>query len=239
MWTTPYRRKLVRWGTGLVDRFTLPHFVAEDFDDVLSDLRGAGYPFATEWYETHRDFRFPLIGSIATAGLELELRTAIEPWHVLGEEPAGGATARYVDSSLERLEVKVRGMTDSRHVVTCEGRRVPLHPTGTPGEYVAGVRYRAWRPPSALHPTIGVHAPLVFDIIDTWNGRSIAGCTYHVSNPGGLAYEHLPSNGLEAEARRISRFLPFGHTAGPLEAPPEEHNRDFPLTLDLRLSSTR
>ena len=239
MWRTPYRRRLVRWGTGLVDRFTLPHFVVQDFDDVLSDLRNAGYPFSRDWFHAHREFRFPLLGSIAAAGIDLELRQAIEPWHVLGEEAAAGATARYVDSSLERVEVKVRGLVDSRHVVACAGRRVPLHPTGTPGEFVASVRFRAWRPPSALHPTIGVHAPLVFDVIDTWNGRAIAGCTYHVSNPGGLAYEHAPANALEAEARRNSRFLPFGHTPGPMEAPPEEFNRDFPLTLDLRLTSNK
>jgi uncharacterized protein (DUF2126 family)/transglutaminase-like putative cysteine protease len=239
LWRAPYRRKLVRWGTGLVDRFTLPHFVAQDFDDVLTDLRGAGYEFSRDWFQAHRDFRFPLLGSIAAGGLALELRQAIEPWHVLGEEQAPGATARYVDSSVERLEIKVRGMVDSRHVVACGGRRLPLHPTGTPGEFVAGVRFRAWRPPSALHPTVGIHAPLVFDVIDTWNGRAVAGCTYHVSDPGGRAHDRLPVNALEAEGRRIARFFPFGHTPGPLEAPPEESNPDFPLTLDLRRPGPR
>ncbi len=233
-WRQPYRKKLVRWGNGLVDRFTLPHFVAQDFGDVLDDLRSSGYAFSPEWFQAHQEFRFPLAGTIATQGLALELRQAIEPWHVLGEEPSPGGTARYVDSSLERLEVKVKGMIDSRHVVACGGRRVPLHPTGAPGEFVAGVRFRAWRQPSALHPTVGVHAPLVFDIIDTWSGRAIGGCTYHVTHPGGQAYERFPANALEAEGRRTARFYPFGHTPGPLEAPPEEHNPDFPLTLDLR-----
>lgn len=233
-WREPYRRPPVRWGTALVDRFTLPHFVAQDFDDVLGDLRRAGYPFEREWFAAHRELRFPLCGSIATAGVTLELRQAIEPWHVLGEEATSGGTARYVDSSLERIEVKVRGMTGSRHVVACGRRRVPLHPTGSPGESVAGVRYRAWQPPSALHPTIPVSTPLVFDLIDTWSGRAVAGCTYHVAHPGGKAYDRLPANALEAEGRRVSRFFPFGHTPGPLEAPPEEHDPEFPLTLDLR-----
>ena len=234
-WRAPYRRKPVRWGNGLLDRFTLPHFVAADFDDVLDDLRGAGYAFDREWFRAHHEFRFPLCGTIAAAGLQLELRTAIEPWHVMGEEPGAGGTVRYVDSSSERLEIKVRGMTDSRHVIACAGRRVPLHPTGTPGEFVAGVRFRAWRPSTGiLHPTVPVHAPLVFDVIDSWNDRAIAGCTYHVAHPGGLAHERLPTNALEAEGRRIARFLPFGHTAGTLPVPPEERNPDFPFTLDLR-----
>jgi uncharacterized protein (DUF2126 family) len=233
-WTTPYDRPLARWGTELHDRFMLPHFVAQDFDDVLDDLHRAGWPLRSEWFAPHLEFRFPLYGSIARRGVHLELRQALEPWHVTGEEQGAGGTARYVDSSLERLQVKVNGMTGSRLIMSCNGRRVPLHPTGRPGEYVAGVRYRAWQPPSSLHPTIPVHAPLVFDLADTWNERSLGGCVYHVAHPGGRNFETFPVNSYEAEGRRLARFFSIGHTPGPLHVPPEDRNPDFPLTLDLR-----
>jgi uncharacterized protein (DUF2126 family) len=234
-WRKPYVRKLVRWGTALHDKFMLPHFVTEDFADALGELKEqGGYHLDPAWFAPHVEFRFPKLGEVTHRGVTLELRTAIEPWHVLGEEGSPGGTSRYVDSSVERVQVKVQGLTDPRHVVTCNGRRVPLHPTGTNGEFVAGVRYRAWQPPSCLHPTIPVHTPLVFDLFDTWNDRSVGGCTYHVAHPGGLSHENFPVNALAAESRRLARFFAFGHTPGATALPPGEPNPEFPHTLDLR-----
>ena len=175
-------------------------------------------------------------GRLHTPMLSIELRQAIEPWHVLGEEATAGGTARYVDSSVERLEVKVSGMSGDRYVVTCNGRPVPLTATGRNGEAVAGVRYRAWQPPSALHPKIPIHAPLVFDVIDTWNQRSVAGCTYYVVHPTGRSFETFPVNAFEAEARRLGRFSDSGHRHG-FQAPvPERASQELPCTLDLRWS---
>ena len=233
-WKTPYQNKLVRWGSELHDRFMLPHFVAQDMNDVVLDLQGAGYAFDAAWFAPFLEFRFPRFGSVVYHGIEIELRQAIEPWHVLGEEVSAGGTARYVDSSVERMQVKVRHLNDARHVLTCNGRPLPLTATGTRGEYVAGVRYRAWNPPSGLHPSIGVQAPLVFDLVDRWSGRSIGGCTYHVVHPGGRNYDTFPVNANEAEARRVARFQDHGHTPGLMQVPAEGRNPDYPLTLDLR-----
>ncbi len=233
-WKVPYHGRFIKWGTDLHDRFMLPHYVAQELKEVVRDLQQAGYPFQYEWFSPFLEFRFPRYGTVVYEGIELELRQAIEPWHVLGEEIQEGSTSRPVDSSLERLQIKVRNLTDTRHIVTCNRRPVPLHPTGTRGEFVAGVRYRAWQPPSCLHPTIPVHTPLIFDLVDLWNGRSIGGCTYHVGHPGGRNPNSFPINANEAEARRMARFWSHGHTPGSMAVAPEERNRDFPMTLDLR-----
>jgi uncharacterized protein (DUF2126 family)/transglutaminase-like putative cysteine protease len=237
-WKEPYKAPATRWGTELHDRFMMPTFIKQDFDDVIADMNRAGYAFDPSWFAPHYEFRFPIVGSINTGGMELTLRNALEPWHVMGEESAAGGNARYVDSSLERIEVRVTGMNQSRYVVTCNGDALPMQNTGTVGEYVAAVRYKAWNPPSSLHPTIGVHAPLTIDIVDTWSKHSVGGCEYHVAHPGGLSYENLPVNSFEAESRRLSRFKAMGHTPGPMVVPPATINvpgsREFPFTLDLR-----
>jgi uncharacterized protein (DUF2126 family)/transglutaminase-like putative cysteine protease len=237
-WAEPYRAPLTRWGTQLHDRWLLPTFVQADLHDVLQELRQAGYAFDAAWFAPHFEFRFPLVGAVQAAGIELTLRNALEPWHVMGEEGAAGGTVRYVDSSLERIELRVTGLNESRYVVTVNGQALPLQPTGTAGEFVAGVRYKAWAPPSALHPSIGVHAPLTFDLVDTWMNRSLGGCQYHVSHPGGRNYVSFPVNAYEAESRRLSRFFRMGHSPGRLQVPQATigvaGSREFPFTLDLR-----
>ncbi|WP_431111798.1 DUF2126 domain-containing protein [Variovorax paradoxus] len=237
-WDDPYKAPVTRWGTELHDRFLLPTFVKMDFDDVISEMRQAGFAFDVDWFAPHFEFRFPLVGKVQAMGVELSLRNALEPWHVMGEEGSAGGTVRYVDSSLERIEVRVTGLNESRHVITVNGKVLPLQPTGTVGEFVAGVRYKAWNPPSALHPSIGAHAPLTFDIVDTWMKRSLGGCQYYVAHPGGRNYDTLPVNAYEAESRRMSRFARMGHTPGLMRTPPATielaGSREFPFTLDLR-----
>ena len=256
-WRDPLKRELVHWGTSLHDRFMLPHYVWSDMRDVVADLVQAGYPFELEWFAPFFEFRFPRLGAVRCGDVELELRVAVEPWHVLGEEATGSGTARYVDSSVERLQVRATGLVGDRYQIHCNGRRVPLRATDVRGEGVAGVRYKAWAPPSALHPSIGVDVPLVFDIVDAWNGRAIGGCTYHVAHAGGRSYDTFPVNGWEAEARRVNRFWDVGHSQGEIRPRPipgqmigsftpegsagdafrvatSAVNPDYPLTLDLR-----
>ncbi|WP_163835605.1 transglutaminase family protein [Spartinivicinus ruber] len=262
-WYQPYHKPLVRWGTELHDKFLLPHFVKQDIEGICRDLQQVGFNIRLDWFAPFFEFRFPLCGTREIDHINLELRTAIEPWHVLGEEATSQGTARFVDSSLERVQLRVTNMPKGRYIITCNQRRVPLHHTQTKGEAVVGIRYKAWQPASGLHPTIGVHAPLVFDVFDSWSGRSVGGFTYHVSHPGGRSFEVFPVNAFEAEGRRIARFWNHGHTpfyhrpqqvegngakpkrvfsAHPARTefvlPQEETvNTDYPNTLDLRRSS--
>ena len=240
-WDAPYSAPVTRWGTELHDRFMLPHWIHKDFDDVLTELGDAGFHFDPSWFAPHFEFRFPLVGQVRVDGAVVTLRNALEPWHVMGEESSAGGTARYVDSSLERIEVHVSGMNPSRHTVTVNGKPLPLQPTGVVGEYVASVRYKAWNPPSSLHPSIGVHAPLTVDLVDTWMKRSLGGCQYHVVHPGGRSYDSFPVNAYEAESRRLARFFRMGHTPGAMNQLPSlkpnaqlHASSEFPYTLDLR-----
>jgi uncharacterized protein (DUF2126 family)/transglutaminase-like putative cysteine protease len=233
-WERPYERRLIRWGTRLADEFMLPHHCTQDFRDALEELGSLGFPLSPDWFAPHIEFRFPQIGEVALRDMRVELRHALEPWHVLGEEQAAGGTARYVDSSAERVQVKVEGWVPERFALACNGVEVPLRATGRAGEHVAGVRFKAWAPPFALHPSIGVQTPLVFDVYDRWNGRSLGGMTHHVVHPGGLSYDRFPVNANEAEARRRSRFFPFGHSAGAMPEPTHVPGTEHPLTLDLR-----
>ncbi|MBP0463033.1 transglutaminase family protein [Roseomonas sp. PWR1] len=233
-WERPYERRLVRWGTRLNDQFMLPHFCEQDFADAIEELRQLGAPLDPDWFATHFAFRFPLIGEVAVRDVQLELRHALEPWHVLAEENAAGGTARYVDSSAERVQARVQNWVADRHMLAVNGVGVPLSATERAGEFVAGVRFKAWNPPSSLHPTIRPQTPLVLDVFDRWTGRSLGGMTYHVAHPGGRSYDRYPVNANEAEARRRSRVFPFGHTPGRMAPPEPQRGLETPITLDLR-----
>lgn len=216
-WDEPLRAPLIRHGANLHGRYLLPHFLIQDIAQVAADLRAHGVNFDTSWLDPFTEFRFPRVGTTVCDGVEIELRGAIEPWNVLGEESTAGGTARYVDSSVERVQVRLVGADRHRYIVTANGYPIPLLATDNPDIQVGGVRFRAWQPPSALHPTITVDSPLRFELVDTATGTSRGGCTYHVAHPGGRSYDTPPVNAVEAESRRGRRFEASGFTPGTID----------------------
>ncbi len=230
----PYRAPLVRWGQTLHDRFLLPTWMWRDFEGVLVHLAQAGLAVPDEAYLAFLEHRCPIVGAIQASDVRFELRNAIEPWHVLGEEMSTTGTARFVDSSMERVEARVEGLVPERHVVTVNGHLLPMRATGTAGEHVGGVRFRAWAPPHSLHPHLGIQHPLRFDVIDTWAKRSLGACAYHVWHPEGRGYGTPPLTRFEASARRAQRFTVEGQAAYPVGIRPAAAHADAPYTLDLR-----
>jgi len=233
-WKQPYSGNLIKWGTLLHDKYMLPHFVWEDFKTIISDLNNNGYNFDASWFQNQYDFRFPIYGKTHIAGAEIELKMALEPWPVLGEETIAGATSRGVDSALERVQVKVTGLDENRYALTCNKVLVPLRKTETNDCKIAGIRFKAWNPTYTMHPNLPIHTPLVFDVVDLQNEVSVGGFRYHVFHPGGRNYETTPVNVNEAEGRILSRFERTAHTSKKIKVRKIEPHPDFPYTLDLR-----
>jgi uncharacterized protein (DUF2126 family)/transglutaminase-like putative cysteine protease len=233
-WEHPYRRGLVRWGTALHDRFMLPEVLWSDLLEVVAELGAAGLVLDPQWFRPHFELRFPRLGAVVHGNVELELRQALEPWLVLGETGAPGGATRPVDSSLERVQVRLSSADLGRYAVACNGHAVPLAVLGRPGKAVAGVRFRVWRPSEGLHPTIAPHTPLTFAIVDTWSGRVIGGCRHHATHPDGRSWQTLPVNAREAEGRRAARFESMGEAPSRLPLKTAGVHPDAPTTLDLR-----
>ncbi|MGI9212205.1 MAG: transglutaminase family protein, partial [Methylococcaceae bacterium] len=179
----PVTKPLINWGTALHDRYMLPGVLWEDLKAVLAEIRQCGIPLQDEWYKPLLELRFPLLGRTQIGPITLEMRSAHEPWPILAEEVTASGVARFVDSANDRVQIEVFGITPGRHILACNGRRVPLQPTATQGHCIAGIRYKAWNPVATLHPTVPPVYELAFDLIDTWTDKVLGGFTYSPPRP--------------------------------------------------------
>jgi len=249
-WRHPCTKPLCRWGADLRDRWLLPYYLHQDFQTVLADLQAAGYPLQASWFTAWWERRFPQYGTVSLLDnplRRLELRAALEPWPVIGTMDGGGAS-RPVDNSMERIQVMLTGAVGDRpqrealgdrYAVLCNGHRVPMRSTGTAGDYVGGVRFRARSTQTAPHPALAPHAPLVFQVLDTWQQTFLGGAIYHVQPPSGEPDQTLPESFEEARSRLTERFVPLQRGTFPDTIPPLILHPDTPMTLDLRLVSQR
>ncbi len=249
-WQRPYTAPLRRLGATLGDRFLLPHYLMGDWQEIMADLDRGGYPFEAEWFDPFWQWRFPIYGRVSLGNnplRQLELRAALEPWPVLGDRSSAG-TARPVDNSMERIQVRLIGAIGEppqadrlaqRYQVLCNGVPIPLRSTGRVGEYVAGVRYRARPADPSNSPVFSPQVPLTFEVLDTWQRLHLGGAQYHLSSPTGKTYEDLPTSPTEAQARVAERFIPFEGGPWRDKRPPLAIHPDSPHTLDLRIWSTR
>ncbi|MGZ3422858.1 MAG: transglutaminase family protein [Polyangiales bacterium] len=230
----PYEAPLVRFGTSLHDRYLLPYWMWRDFEDVLAFLEGRELGLPADAYRPFLELRCPVVGTLRAGDVRLEVRNAIEPWNVLGEETTASGTSRYVDSSMERIEVRAEGLVAERHAVLVNGYVMPMRATPRRDEHVGGIRFRAWAPPHALHAHLGIHHPVRLDVVDLWAERSIGACAYHVWHPEGRSYDKGPLTSFEASARRAQRFTIEGPLPSPVRARRLSIHDESPYSIDLR-----
>ena len=246
----PDGRELVPWGAALHGRFLLPQPLWQDLDEVLRELAAVDLPLPLEWFAPFLELHFPVLGTVQIGAITLELRVAHESCPVLAEEATSAGVVRFVDSANERAQVRVTGLAPGRYVLACNGRRVPMQPGGAHDELIAGVRYKTANPQATLHPTTPVLTALVFDLIDTWSGRAVGGCTYVIPPRPGVGGPVAISPGVaegEGSGRRPEvraaaprfvpprgvpgRFLPHGSALGPMTHPPAETGAGHVLDL--------
>ena len=231
----PADPRLRDFGPELHDRYMLPGELWEDLAEVIRDLDRARLPVQADWFAPFLDRRFPTLGEVAMGDVRMAIRTAHEPWPVLAEEAVAGVVTRFIDAANQRVQVELTGLTPTHHILVCNGRRVPLQPTRTRGRFLAGVRYKAWNPPSSLHPTLWPVYSLVFDLLDARTGEVLGGCTWFPARPSLVGFSAAPAPVASGEPEREphyrpqaavlppwspgGRFLPFGSGARKMPVP--------------------